>query len=167
MKILVIILKVLILIATGVCGIVFNLFGSISMLTMGQAEDYGIVPQITFWHIFTIICYIIPTFLMMFKEYIVSAAMSFAGMICVLVLNELLSGAGNELYLQLLIITILMIILAIFGSWDKIHSAIDNRHAKQTAAAPSVLGGTTKADDISKNNNRKKQSRNATKNFKN
>ncbi len=148
MKILVIILKVLILIATGVIAIVFNVFGAISMLSQGLAEDMKIVPQVVFWLIISIVCYIAPTFLIMLKEYKISAGISLVGFVCVLVLHELFSngktsGIGKELYLPLLLITILVVLLAIFANWDNIHGKLDDRQAKKTAVAPSILGGTT------------------------
>ena len=159
MKILVIILKILILIATGVCSIVFNLLGSISMLATGQAEEYKILGEVVFWLVFTVVCYIVPAFIIMFKKYIIPAVMSFCGMICVLVLHGMLSGAGKELYLQLLIVTILTIVLAIIAEWNKLIAKADERYKKKTAEAPSILGGTTKADINVKVANNKRKNR--------
>ena len=49
----------------------------------------------------------------------------------------------------LLIITVLGILLAIFGNWDKIHGNIEKREKEKNKAAPSVLGGTTApADEV-------------------
>ena len=156
MKIFVFVLKILLMIATGACAIFFNVFGSISMLATGQAEEYGISGQVIFWMVMTIVLYIVPAFLVMFKKYIIAAGMTFVGMICVFVLHEMLSGAGRELYLQLLFITLLAILIAIFGNWDKIHDGIDRREEKKRAVAPSILGGTTQAGKNVKTTAKKK-----------
>lgn len=145
MKVFTIILKVLLIILTGVCGVVFNILGAVSMLSTGVAAEKQITGQIIFWLVFSCVCYLPPAFLAGFKKYIIGAFFGFAGMICVLILNEMLGGAGNELYLQLLLITIVSIILAIVGSWDKIRDSVDKREKRKTAEAPSILGGTTKA----------------------
>lgn len=145
MKILVKILKILLVISVGVIAITFNVLGAISMLSTGDAADKKIVGEIVFWLVFSTVCYVTPAFLVMFKKYILSAAFSFAGMICVFILHEMLGGAASPLYLPLIFITILAILLAIFGNWNRIHEGIDKREAKKNAVAPSVLGGTTKA----------------------
>ncbi|MBP3921947.1 MAG: hypothetical protein J6D27_03170 [Ruminiclostridium sp.] len=145
MKILVKILKILLVISVGVIAITFNVLGAISMLSTGDAADKKIVGEIVFWLVFSTVCYVTPAFLVMFKKYILSAAFSFAGMICVFILHEMLGGAASPLYLPLIFITILAILLAIFGNWNRIHEGIDRREAKKNAVAPSVLGGTTKA----------------------
>lgn len=156
MKILVKVLKVLLVIAVGVIAITFNVLGAVSMLSTGDAADKKIVGEIVFWLVFSIVCYVTPAFLVMFKKYVLSAAFSFVGMICVFVLHEMLGGAASPLYLPLIFITILAILLAIFGNWDKIHEGIDKREAKKSAVAPSVLGGTTKAADEQKKKSSKK-----------
>lgn len=156
MKILVKILKVLLVIAVGVIAITFNVLGAVSMLSTGDAADKKIVGEIVFWLVFSTVCYVTPAFLVMFKKYILSAAFSFVGMICVFILHEMLGGAASPLYLPLIFITILAILLAIFGNWDKIHEGIDRREAKKSAVAPSVLGGTTKAADEQKKKSSKK-----------
>lgn len=70
-------------------------------------------------------------------------------MICVLILHELLPGDPGYLYMPLLIITVLGILLAIFGNWDRIHGNIEKREKEKNKAAPSVLGGTTApADEV-------------------
>lgn len=68
-------------------------------------------------------------------------------MICVLILHEMLPGDPGYLYMPLLIITVLGILLAIFGNWDKIHGNIEKREKEKNKAAPSVLGGTTAPAD--------------------
>ena len=156
MKILVKVLKVLLVIAVGVIAITFNVLGAVSMLSTGDAADKKIVGEIVFWLVFSTVCYVTPAFLVMFKKYVLSAAFSFVGMICVFVLHEMLGGAASPLYLPLIFITILAILLAIFGNWDKIHEGIDKREAKKSAVAPSVLGGTTKAADEQKKKPSKK-----------
>lgn len=145
MKILVKILKILLVVAVGVIALTFNVLGAVSMLSTGDAADKKIVGEIVFWLVFSLVCYVTPAFLVMFKKYILSAAFSFVGMICVFVLHEMLGGAASPLYLPLIFITILVILLAIFGNWNKIHEGIDKREAKKNAVAPSVLGGTTKS----------------------
>lgn len=145
MKILVKILKILLVIAVGVIAITFNVLGAVSMLSTGDAADKKILGEIIFWLVFSVVCYVTPAFLVMFKKYVLSAVFSFAGMICVFILHEMLGGAASPLYLPLIFITILAILLAIFGNWDKIHEGIDRREAKKNAVAPSVLGGMTKA----------------------
>ena len=145
MKILVKVLKILLIIAVGVIAITFNVLGAVSTLCTGDAADKKIVGEIVFWLVSSAVCYVTPAFLVMFKKYILSAVFSFAGLICVLVLYEMLGGAGSPLYLPLMLITILAVLLAIFGNWDKIHEGIDNREAKKNAVAPSVLGGTIQA----------------------
>lgn len=157
MKVFVIILKVLLLILTGAVAVFFNVLGAVSTLATDVATENQIVPQVIFWLVFTVVCYIPPAFFAMFKKYILGAAFSFAGMICVLILNELIKGTANILYLPLLFITVLSILLAIFGNWDKIHDGMDNREKKKTAAAPSILGGTTKAEDKVKTVKRNKK----------
>ena len=159
MKIFVKVLKILLVIAVGVIAITFNVLGAISTLcSEGQilADKSG---DIIFWLVLSVVCYVPPAFLVMFKKYILSAAFSFIGMICVFVLYDRLNGMGAPLYLPLLIITILAILLAIFGNWNKIHEGLDQREAKKNAAAPSVLGGTTKAmvEQKKKGNNKKKK----------
>ncbi len=150
-KIIVIILKVLMFIATGVCAVVFNLLGSVSVLATGQAEEMGITGIVIFWLLFTVICYITPVFLVMFKKYVISAVLSVCGMICVLVLNEILKNTASELYLQLLIITIIAILIAVFGNWDKLHEHSEKREKEKNRAAPSILGGTAKSGESFEN----------------
>lgn len=102
-----------------------------------------------FWMIFTVICYIVPVFFAMLKKYFICGGLTLAGMICVLVLHELLPGDPGYLYMPLLIITVLGILLAIFGNWDRIHGNIEKREKEKNKAAPSVLGGTTApADEV-------------------
>lgn len=61
----------------------------------------------------------------------------------------MLPGDPGYLYMPLLIITVLGILLAIFGNWDKIHGNIEKREKEKNKAAPSVLGGTTApADEV-------------------
>lgn len=157
MKILVIILKVILLILTGVCGVVFNVLGAVSMLSTGVAAEKQITGQIIFWLVFSCVCFLTPAFFAGFKKYIIGAGFSFVGMICVIILNEMLGGAGNELYLQLLLITIVSVLLAVFGSWDKIRDGLDRREQRKTAEAPSVLGGTTRAGVNSGNSKKRKK----------
>lgn len=147
MKAFVVILKVLLLIATGTAAVFLNFFGAISMLVTGTADEKQLTGIIIYWLIITVVFYIAPTFVAMLKKYIAAAAMNFAGMICVLVLYEMLKGTASELYLWMLLINVISILLAICGNWDKIHEQADAREKKKTAAAPSILGGTTKADD--------------------
>ncbi len=144
MKIFVTVLKILLMIATGAIAIVINFFGCISLLSGGLAEEKGIVGYVIFWFIVTIVLFIAPTFLVMLKKYIIAASMSFAGMICLFVLHELLSGTARELYLPMLVITVINILIAIFGNWDKIHEGIDKREKQKNAASPSILGGVTR-----------------------
>ncbi|MBQ2799343.1 MAG: hypothetical protein IJF09_08145 [Ruminiclostridium sp.] len=159
MKILVKILKILLVIAVGVIAITFNVLGAVSTLCSEGPILADKTGDIIFWLVLSVICFVPPAFLVMFKKYILSAAFSFVGMICVFVLNERLEGMGSPLYLPLIFITILAILLAIFGNWDKIHEGIDKREAKKNAVAPSVLGGTTKAtaEQKKKGNNKNKK----------
>lgn len=159
MKILVKILKILLVIAVGVIAITFNVLGAVSTLCSEGPILADKTGDIIFWLVLSVICFVPPAFLVMFKKYILSAAFSFVGMICVFVLNERLEGMGSPLYLPLIFITILAILLAIFGNWDKIHEGIDRREAKKNAVAPSVLGGTTKAtaEQKKKGNNKNKK----------
>ena len=102
-----------------------------------------------FWMSFTVICYIVPVFFAMLKKYLICGALTFVGLICVLILHEMLPGDPGYLYMPLLIITVLGILLAIFGNWDKIHGNIEKREKEKNKAAPSVLGGTTApADEV-------------------
>lgn len=157
MKIFVKLLKILIIIAVGVIAITFNVLGAISTLCTGDAAYYGIVGEVVFWLVFSVVCYVTPAFLVMFKKYILSAAFSFVGMICVFVLHEMLGGVAAPLYLPLLFITVLAVLLAIFGNWNKIHEGMDKREAKKNAVAPSVLGGMAKSGETQKKkvNNKK------------
>ncbi len=159
MKILVKVLKVLLVISVGVIALTFNVLGAVSMLSTGDAADKKIIGEIIFWLVFSVVCYVTPAFLVMFKKYILSAVFSFVGMICVFILHEMLSGAASPLYLPLIFITIFAILLAIFGNWNKIHEGIDKREAKKNAVAPSVLGGTTKSmvEQKKKSNNKNKK----------
>ncbi|MCH5323682.1 MAG: hypothetical protein J1E39_00570 [Eubacterium sp.] len=143
MKAFVIVLKILLMIATGAIAIVFNIFGGLSTFVSGVAQTNGIEGYIIFWIIFTALLYVVPTFLVMLKKYVIAAAMSFGGMICVFILHELLQGTARELYLPMLVITVLNILIAIFGNWNKIHEGLDEREKRKNAAAPSILGGTT------------------------
>lgn len=83
------------------------------------------------------------------EKYLICGALTFVGLICVLILHEMLPGDPGYLYMPLLIITVLGILLAIFGNWDKIHGNIKKREKEKNKAAPSVLGGTTApADEV-------------------
>ena len=48
----------------------------------------------------------------------------------------MLPGDPGYLYMPLLIITVLGILLAIFGNWDKIHGNIEKREKEKNKAAP-------------------------------
>ncbi len=143
MKIFVLVLKILLMIATGAIAIVFNVFGAISTMSTGVAENNDITGYVIFWMSFTIVLFVVPTFLVMLRKYVIAASMSVAGMICIFVLHELIHGAARELYLPMLLITVFDVLIAIFGNWDKIHASIDERERRKNAVAPSVLGGTT------------------------
>ena len=130
MKIFVIVLKVLMMLATGVIAVVLNILGLISLITTETTDVSSIMGILIFWMSFTVICYIVPVFFAMLKKYF----------IC---------GDPGYLYMPLLIITVLGILLAIFGNWDKIHGNIEKREKEKNKAAPSVLGGTTApADEV-------------------
>ena len=144
MKVFVIILKVLMMIATGVIAVVLNILGLISLITTQTTDVSSIMGILIFWMSFTVICYIVPVFFAMLKKYFICG-----GLICVLILHEMLPGDPGYLYMPLLIITVLGILLAIFGNWDKIHGNIEKREKEKNKAAPSVLGGTTApADEV-------------------
>ncbi len=145
MKIFVNVLKVILMVATGAVAIAFNVCGGISAFFTGVAQINGIEGYVIFWIALTVVFFVIPTFLVMLKKYIIAAAMSFVGMICVFILHELLRGTARELYLPMLVITVLDILIAIFGNWDRIHEGMDEREKRKNAEAPSVLGGTVSA----------------------
>ncbi|MBE6879651.1 MAG: hypothetical protein E7490_02295 [Ruminococcaceae bacterium] len=159
MKILVKVLKVLLVISVGVIALTFNVLGAISTLCSEGPILADKTGDIIFWLVLSAVCYVPPAFLVMFKKYILSATFTFVGMICVFVLHERLDGTGAPLYLPLILITILAILLAIFGNWNKIYEGIDKREAKKNAVAPSVLGGTTKSmvEQKKKSNNKNKK----------
>lgn len=144
MKIFVNILKVLLLLTTGVIAVVFNVIGVIVEITTEYSQLGKIMGVLIFWLIFTVICYIVPVFFAMFKKYFICGALTFCGMICVFILHELLPGGPEYLYMPLLFITLIGILLAIFGNWDKIHGNIEKREKEKNKAAPSILGGTAK-----------------------
>ena len=149
MKVFVIILKVLMMRATGVIAVVLNILGLISLITTQTTDVSSIMGILIFWMSFTVICYIVPVFFAMLKKYFICGALTFVGLICVLILHEMLPGDHGYLYMPLLIITVLGILLAIFGNWDKIHGNIEKREKEKNKAAPSVLGGTTApADEV-------------------
>ena len=139
MKVFVIILKVLMMIATGVIAVVLNILGLISLITNQTTDVSSIIGILIFW----------ISFFAMLKKYFICGTLTFVGLICVLILHEMLPGDPGYLYMPLLIITVLGILLAIFGNWDKIHGNIEKREKEKNKAAPSVLGGTTApADEV-------------------
>ena len=148
MKIFVNILKVLLFLATGIIAVVFNVIGVIVEITTEYSQLGKIMGILIFWLIFTVICYIAPVFFAMFKKYFICGALTFCGMICVFILNEMLPGGPSYLYMPLLFITLIGILLAIFGNWDKIHGTIEKREKEKNKAAPSILGGTAKPGDV-------------------
>ena len=142
MKVFVIILKVLMMIATGVIAVVLNILGLISLITTQTTDVSSIIGILIFWMSFTVICYIVPVFFAMLKKYFICGGLTFVGLICVLILHEMLPGDPGYLYMPLLIITVLGILLAIHGN-------IEKREKEKNKAAPSVLGGTTApADEV-------------------
>ena len=148
MKIFVNILKVLLFLATGIIAVVFNVIGVIVEITTEYSQLGKIMGLLIFWLIFTVICYIAPVFFAMFKKYFICGALTFCGMICVFILHEMLPGGPSYLYMPLLFITLIGILLAIFGNWDKIHGTIEKREKEKNKAAPSILGGTAKPGDV-------------------
>lgn len=68
MKIFVIILKVLMMIATGVIAVVLNILGLISLITTETTDVSSIMGILIFWMSFTVICYIMPVFFAMLKN---------------------------------------------------------------------------------------------------
>lgn len=62
MKVFVIILKVLMMIATGVIAVVLNILGLISLITTQTTDVSSIMGILIFWISFTVICYIVPVF---------------------------------------------------------------------------------------------------------
>lgn len=74
MKVFVIILKVLMMIATGVIAVVLNILGLISLITTQTTDVSSIMGILIFWISFTVICYIVPVFFAMLKN-ILSAAL--------------------------------------------------------------------------------------------
>lgn len=74
MKIFVIVLKVLMMIATGVIAVVLNILGLISLITTENTDVSSIMGILIFWMSFTVICYIVPVFFAMLKN-ILSAAL--------------------------------------------------------------------------------------------
>ena len=148
MKIFVNILKVLLFLATGIIAVVFNVIGVIVEITTEYSQLGKIMVILIFWLIFTVICYIAPVFFAMFKKYFICGALTFCGMICVFILHEMLPGGPSYLYMPLLFITLLGILLAIFGNWDKIHGTIEKREKEKNKAAPSILEGTAKPGDV-------------------
>ena len=157
MKIFVNILKVLLFLATGIIAVVFNVIGVIVEITTEYSQLGKIMGILIFWLIFTVICYIAPVFFAMFKKYFICGALTFCGMICLFILHEMLPGGPSYLYMPLLFITLIGILLAIFGNWDKIHGTIEKREKEKNKAAPSILGGTAKPGDarVSKNSAKK------------
>ena len=57
MKIFVIVLKVLMMIATGVIAVVLNILGLISLITTETTDVSSIMGILIFWMSFTVICY--------------------------------------------------------------------------------------------------------------
>lgn len=143
MKYFVIFLKVLLVIATGVCALVFNILGCVSLIATGQAEEIEIMPIVIYWLIFSIVCFLPPVFLAMFKKYVIGGIFGGVGLICVIVLNSILNSVASGLYLQLVLISAISILLAIFGNWDKITDSFDERERRKREKAPSILGGMT------------------------
>ena len=86
MKIFVIVLKVLMMIATGVIAVVLNVLGLISLITTETTDVSSIMGILIFWMSFTVICYIVPVFFAMLKKYLICGALTFVGLICVLIL---------------------------------------------------------------------------------
>ena len=88
MKVFVIILKVLMMIATGVIAVVLNILGLISLITTQTTDVSSIMGILIFWMSFTVICYIVPVFFAMLKKYFICGALTFVGLICVLILTK-------------------------------------------------------------------------------
>ena len=136
MKIFVIVLKVLMMIATGVIAVVLNILGLISLITTETTDVSSIMGILIFWMSFTVICYILPVFFAMLKKYFICGALTFVGLICVLILHEMLPGDPGYLYMPLLIITVLGILLAIFGNWIRYTEISKSVKRKRTRRPP-------------------------------
>ena len=153
MKIFVIILKVLMMIATGVIAVVLNILGLISLITTETTDVSSIMGILIFWMVFTVICYIVPVFFAMLKKYFICGGLTFAGMICVLVLHELLPGDPGYLYMPLLIITILGILLAALGETADHRGQRGADGAIECGAGAAARRGSIRSNGIGKAGN--------------
>lgn len=155
MKIAVWILKILILILTAIWGIIFGIFAPLA-IHFGGIVDEAIAGNyiITVWLLNSIICYIGGTVLLMLNKYKIAMCFHIVGLAVSLFVyatfESLYVGhnASNPavLYMPVVFISILSIILCVIANWKKIDARLKNANKKDYEEAPSILGGTYKAE---------------------
>lgn len=148
MKIFITVLKVLLMLLTGAVAIFLGIFGALSVIMTSQESSTASDRYVTLgicWMAISVIFYIVPTFLVIFKKYKIAGAMSIAGMIGLFIMyGTMYDLGGYQLYLPLIFNTIVTVLIAFFGNWDNIHQKMLANEMAKKAEAPSVLGGTTK-----------------------
>ena len=130
------------------CGI---LFPSVILLVGSDVVPAEIAesPVIIIWLITSAVGYIIPSILAMCRLCKTASVLSVAGFAGTLFVYsgfaELYqhtegSNGPTELYMPCMFITLLIIAITVLENADKIKAAIDNKHEKKNAAAPSIFG---------------------------
>ena len=151
MKIAIRILKVLILIMTSVCGIIFGIFAPLSIM-FNDIVDAAISEHyiIKVWLINSVVCYITGTVLLMLNMYKTASCFHLAGLAVSIFIYAVFQGlyegqdAANPagLYMPIIFVTFLTLITAFLANKKKIEALLSVRKNKEYEAAPSVLSGT-------------------------
>ena len=151
MKIAIRVLKVLILVMTSICGIIFGIFAPLSIMltdTVDPAISQHYIIKV--WLINSVVCYIGGTVLLMLNLYKTAGCFHIAGMIVSIYIYAVFQGlyegqtASNPagLYMPVIFITILTLVVVFLANKKKIEELLSKSKSKEYEAAPSVLSGT-------------------------
>lgn len=151
MSALKIVLKVIMVIMTSIWGVIAGIVFPVAILTMGEdlvAADIANHHVIVVWLVTAIVGYLFPCAIALGKKYKIAAGMSVAGLVGALYVyaqfaelykNTSGSNGPTELYLPLVLITILHIVIALLENLDSFKAYLEKSKAEKDAPAPSIL----------------------------
>ena len=160
MKKLSVFLKVVMLFITAIWGLIFGIFVPVTFMV----DPEGLVPENfpphipVLWLTAAVAGFIVPCFLIKLKVYKVAAALSIAGGIAIIALHIALSkfGGFGWLYMPLLLGGAAVVLIAVLDNWGAYRIKRYQKKKRETAPAPSILGGTYQLSEDKKGKKEKK-----------
>lgn len=151
MKVLSLILKIIETGMTCIWGVFFGIVFPVCILCFGNeimAEDIANSPVIVVWLIVSAVGYVLPAALIICRRTKTAAVMSVLGFVGLMVVSSMFaelykytegSSGPTDLYLPLIIVTILDIFIAVIDNIGLIKAKFEKSRNEKEQTAPSIL----------------------------